>query len=501
MISRMFCFGLLNCVFGDNRNRGVTIGKLISVEQSAFIKGRSILDGVLVANEVVDFLKRKNKKGLIFKVDFEKAYDSVEWSFLLDAMENMGFGLKWRNWVKSCLSTSKVSVLVNGSPTGEFSMERGLRQGDPLAPFLFLIMTEGLHLLINEALEKGLYKGVNGPDNVINLLKVLKCFQAVSGLKLNLKKSKIYGIGVEIVEVQGWVNMLGCGFGELPFIYLGLPVGTALKRSSLWLPVIEKMKRKLSLWKAKMISFGGRRTLIKLVLGSVSLYYFLLLRAPVSVLKTLEGIRNNFFWGGGDGSSIGEKPKRVCHWVKWEKVVTSFERGGLSIGNLNDLNLCLLGKWWWRFMVERGSLWVRVIKSIYVREGGLSRDVVVGGMGRNSVWVKIIKVGEELEKKGIAFRNSFRRIVGNGVGTSFWEDVWIEEGRLREKYNRLYRLEVNKNVTVAGSGVFEGDMWSWKWRWRRNPRGRELGELERLWKLIQGGKPIKGGRGPGIMES
>ena len=87
------------------------------------------MDGVLVANETIDFLKRSKKRGLIFKVDFEKAYDSVEWAFLLDGLENMGFGVKWRNWIKSCLNSARISILVNGSPTREFPMEKGLEWG------------------------------------------------------------------------------------------------------------------------------------------------------------------------------------------------------------------------------------------------------------------------------------------------------------------------------------------------------------------------------------
>ncbi|KAJ9565840.1 hypothetical protein OSB04_001806 [Centaurea solstitialis] len=130
------------------------MGKIISNEQSAFIKGRSILDGVLVANETVAYLKRSKRKGLIFKVDFEKAYDSVNWGFLLDVLEKMGFGVKWRKWVGTCLKTARVSILVNGSPTEEFLMEKGIRQGDPLAPFLFLVVAEGLHILVEEAIEK-----------------------------------------------------------------------------------------------------------------------------------------------------------------------------------------------------------------------------------------------------------------------------------------------------------------------------------------------------------
>ncbi|KAJ9543812.1 hypothetical protein OSB04_023519 [Centaurea solstitialis] len=181
----------------------VVMERIISDVQSAFLKGRSILDGVLVANETVSYIKGSKRKALIFKVDFEKAYDSVNWNFLLDVLKSMGFGVKWCNWIRACLRSSRISVLVNGSPTEEFTMEKGIRQGDPLAPFLFLVVAEGLHIMVEEAKEKGLYKGLKvgnkevvlshlqyaddaiffgewEAENIVNVVKILKCFHAVS---------------------------------------------------------------------------------------------------------------------------------------------------------------------------------------------------------------------------------------------------------------------------------------------------------------------------------
>lgn len=110
-----------------NRLRRV-IHWLISDCQSAFIMGRQILDGI--ANEVVDNAKRRKREAVLFKVDFEKTCDSVSWEFLVFMMRQMGFYEIWRRWIRECLSTSSVSVLVNGSPTKEFKVGRGLRQGD-----------------------------------------------------------------------------------------------------------------------------------------------------------------------------------------------------------------------------------------------------------------------------------------------------------------------------------------------------------------------------------
>jgi hypothetical protein len=134
------------------------VGELIPYTQSAFIKGRQLVDGVVVANEVIDFAKKMGKECLIFKVDFEKAYDSVDWKFLDYMLRRFGFGEKWRGWMKACVCSGNMSILVNGSPTEEISIKRGLKQGDPLAPLLFLIVAEGLGSLMRMAVVKGRFQ-------------------------------------------------------------------------------------------------------------------------------------------------------------------------------------------------------------------------------------------------------------------------------------------------------------------------------------------------------
>ena len=155
---------LIGCVYKivskllANRLKKV-MAHIIDGRQSAFIEGRHLLHGVLIANEVVEEAKRKEKPCIVFKVNYEKAYDSVSWNFLIYMMRRMGFCYRWIRWIEGCLSSMSISVLANGSPTEEFTPKRGLRQGDPLAPLLFNIAAEGINGLMREAIEKRIYTG------------------------------------------------------------------------------------------------------------------------------------------------------------------------------------------------------------------------------------------------------------------------------------------------------------------------------------------------------
>lgn len=127
------------------------VGSLVGMEYSAFIKGRQSLDGPLIINVVVACCKKQKKKVMILKVDFEKVFYSMSWDFFIKIMQFMGFGLNWVSWVKACLISSKSSVLVNGSPIAKFSLEWGLRQGDPMSSFLFLLVMEALNVAMSDA--------------------------------------------------------------------------------------------------------------------------------------------------------------------------------------------------------------------------------------------------------------------------------------------------------------------------------------------------------------
>lgn len=339
----------------------MVIGECVRSEQTAFIKGRNILDGPLILNEVMEWYRKRKRRLMIFKVDFEKAYDSLRWKFLDLVMAEMGFGFKWRRWIEGCLVNARASILVNGVPTDEFEICRGLRQGDPLSPFLFILVMEGLHAVIRKALLIGLFKGaligqrgfrmshlIYADDvvfmgdwslqNANNLIGILRCFFVTSGLKINVQKSKLLGVGVDHAESSEMASILGCGVSTLPLTYLGVPVGCNMSRIDNWKGVLDKFKHKLSTWNSRTLSVGGRLALIKAVLGNLPTYYMSLYKVPVAVEKNLESMRNNFFVGG-------DSEDRKMTWVAWKKCMASKEYGGLGVGSIYALNRALLFKW------------------------------------------------------------------------------------------------------------------------------------------------------------
>nr|GEZ97595.1 putative RNA-directed DNA polymerase, eukaryota, reverse transcriptase zinc-binding domain protein [Tanacetum cinerariifolium] len=303
-------------------------------DSSAFIKNRQILDGPLILSETIAWCKSKKKQALIFKVDFAKAYDFVRWDFLLDTLQAFGFSSKWCFWIWGIFSSNMASILVNGSPSMEFPIACGLKQGDPLAPFLFILVMESLHISVTRACNEGIFKGLRIHDSLV-------------------RSHLFYADDAVFIG-----ECIGCATMTLPFKYLGVTVGDHMSRHSAWFNVVQKINSRLSKWKAKTLSVGGRLTLIKVVLGAIPLYHMSLYKMPKGIRHELEMTRNKFFLGADPG-------EKKISWVAWEKVLASKCKCGLGVSSYFAFNRALLIKWVWRLFSQDGSLWSQVIHAIY----------------------------------------------------------------------------------------------------------------------------------------
>ncbi|GJX94035.1 putative RNA-directed DNA polymerase, eukaryota, reverse transcriptase zinc-binding domain protein [Tanacetum coccineum] len=245
------------------------VHSVVSEVQTAYVKGRQIIDGPLTVNKIISWASKRNERLFLFKVDFEKEFDSLDWNFLDNVMQQMGFSHNWRKWIRGCLTSSFSSVIVNGSPTKEFDIQCGLRQGDPLSHFLFIIVVEALHITFLEAKAKGIFDGVKIGSNKVDvsnlqfaddalilgkwslenartLCRILRCFNLASGLKVNFSKSKLFGVGVDASDIQGFANILDCQASTFPCSYLGLPIGANMSKACNWKHIIEKFHKRLT---------------------------------------------------------------------------------------------------------------------------------------------------------------------------------------------------------------------------------------------------------------
>ncbi|RVW90278.1 Transposon TX1 uncharacterized 149 kDa protein [Vitis vinifera] len=250
------------------RLRGI-LHETIHFTQGAFVQGRRILDAILIANEIVDEKKRSGEEGVVFKIDFEKAYDHVSWNFLDHVLEKKGFSPRWRKWMIGCLSSVSFAILVNGNVKEWVKASKGLRQGNPLSSFLFTSVVDVLSRMLLRAKERNALEGFK-VESLSRLAELLDC------------------------KASGW-----------PILYLGLPLEGNLKACGFWDPMIERISRRLNEWQKAYLSFGGRITLIQSCLTHMPCYFLSLFKIPTSVAAKIERLQKDFLWSGvGEGKEI-----------------------------------------------------------------------------------------------------------------------------------------------------------------------------------------------------
>ncbi len=250
---------------------------LINPFQAAFIKGRSILDNFFTAHFLSHHLHSTNQAALL-KIDFERAFDHVNWCFLVDLLKARGFGARWIGWIESLLQSSSTAMLLNRVPGKCFPCRRGLRQGDPLSPLLFILCIDVLYRMLQAVFDSLAIPGVGIGDVKIQTLQfaddllilfdgssrsagaiklTLDTFSLHSGLKINYDKSSIIPINLPTDRASALASSFGCSLTGFPFNYLGLPLYPKALRRADYLPLIERLDHRLAGWKALSLSRGG----------------------------------------------------------------------------------------------------------------------------------------------------------------------------------------------------------------------------------------------------
>lgn len=294
--------------------------KIISAEQGTFLSGRCINDNVLLAQEILHSMRyrRVAASHVAVKVDMEKAYDMLHWDFIEATMIRFSFHPTFVNWIMNCIKNPCFSVLVNDSPTEWFESCKGLRQGDPIAPYLFIIAVEALIRGVKAKSDLGLVSGVHvgrGADKISQLnfaddcllffrasiaeahhiKETLKWFCANSGEKVNLIKYKVYFASKVHQHHRRIIGrILGMQEGHWPMKYMGITMDGKRLPMQAYEPILTRIRGKLAGWKAKTLSFAGKLVLICSVVEAMPSYLLSNGWVPRRVLDGIEQAIRSF---------------------------------------------------------------------------------------------------------------------------------------------------------------------------------------------------------------
>ncbi|XP_027156321.1 uncharacterized protein LOC113757111 [Coffea eugenioides] len=413
----------------------------ISKNQSAFIPRRQILDNIMLSHEFIHYLnnKRLGKDGFMaVKLDMSKAYDRVEWRFLDAVMNKMGFNDRWRRWIMECMSTVNYSFTINGQTREYVTPQRGIRQGDPLSPYLFLLCSEGLSSLLHTATEEKRIMGLKisrlgptvshlffaddslifckaDPKNAAELRRILQVYEKGTGQMVNLEKSSVFFSKNVDQQLQLATSQ---ALGDIQIVnkgrYLGLPMVVTRSKHQLFGYIKDNIQHRLQRWKNKLLSAAGKEVMLKAVAYALPTYTMSCFKIPKRMCKDINSIVANYWWGEANG-------RNKMHWSSWSNISRDRKSGGLGFKDLEAFNIALLGKQVWRLLTQPNLLVSKVLKARYFPKESIFNCKVPA----NASWIWKGLMGARKFMEG-----GIRRRIGNGKSTNIWDDCWIPDAHL-----------------------------------------------------------------------
>ncbi|XP_019462933.1 PREDICTED: uncharacterized protein LOC109361856 [Lupinus angustifolius] len=434
MWAMLFCnfstrFKIITKILADRL--AIIAPKIISKQQRGFIKDKQIKDCICLASEAINMLDHKAfGSNLAIKLDIKKAFDTIDWTFLLDTLHAFGFNHKFIHWISTILDSSKLSIIVNGNSVGFFKCTRGVRQGDPLSPLLFClaedVLSRDILKLVNEKKISTIASPnrMHSPSHVLYaddilifckgvkiellcLKKLVMDYAQVSGQQINTRKCRFYVINANARKINDISSLLGFVRGSLPFNYLGVPLFKGKPRRYHLQPISDRILAKLATWKGSSLSIMGRVELVRSIIHSMFLYSFHIYKWPASLIDCLDkGIRN-FIWYGDIGT-------RKLVPVAWSKVCVPISQGGLGLRSIKMLNKATLLHLAWDMRCDNHD-WARLCRNRF----GNYKDPPNRHF-KSSIWPGI------KESWSITSSNSIW-LIGNGENVNFLKENWLGE--------------------------------------------------------------------------